>query len=176
MSLMLVPGLALALASGGATRVEPRTVTKSSVYLVKSPSFLSPRASRPILRGQRVQVELPDRSGWLVARHEKDRGYIHLTYVSDRPGAFVLADTGAKGESMIAGNYSLAVGGFSEGAEQAWRAKHPDAEQGFRWLDAHMPAHPEAAASADPAPLAAFVQQGKLRAPDAPLAAQEVAP
>jgi len=169
--LTLTPTLLLALAVGGAAKPEPRTVTKSSVYLVKSPSFLAPRASRPILRGQRVLVEPPDRAGWLAASFEKQRGYIHLTYVSDRPGAFRVGPgggAGAQGESVISGNYNLAVGGFSPEAERAFRAKNPDLDQAFARLEAFMPLQPAgvSAMPQDPAGLAAFVAVGSLHLPE----------
>jgi hypothetical protein len=158
----------LALAVGGAAKLEPRTVTKASVYLVKSPSFLAPRASRPILRGQRVLVAPPDRAGWLAAQFDKDKGFIHLTYVSDRPGAFRVGGGGAQGESTISGNYNLAVGGFSPEAERAFRAKNPDLDAAFARLEPFMPLSPAgvSAMPTDPAELAAFVAVGSLRRPE----------
>ena len=167
--LPLAPAVLLALAVGGAAKLEPRTVTKASVYLVKSPSFLAPRASRPILRGQKVLVQAPDRAGWLAAQFEKDKGFIHLTYVSDRPGAFrVGAGSGAaKGESEISGNYNLAVGGFSPEAEKRFRAQNPDLDTAFARLEPFMPLSPEgvSAMPQDPAALSAFLSAASLHLP-----------
>jgi hypothetical protein len=164
--LPLVMTLGLTLATGGAVKVEPRTVTKSSVYLVKSPSFLAPRVSRAVLRGEQVQVEVPGRGSWFAAQVEEQRGYIHVTYLNDRPGAFKVTGEALQGESLINGNYNLAVGGFTESAVSVYRGQHPDVEEGFRRLEAFMPADPSAQpAMPDPDALGAFVTAGGLRDP-----------
>jgi hypothetical protein len=160
-----------ALAAGGAVKLEPRTVTKTSVYLVKTPSFLAPRASRTLLRGQQVRVEVPAAKGsWFAARvgeaAAEERGFIHVTYLSDRPGAFKVTGTALQGESTLSGNYNLAVGGFSESSERHFRTQHPDVEKGFQRLEAFMPAVPgERLAMPDPAALSAFIAAGGLREP-----------
>jgi hypothetical protein len=164
--LPLVMTLGFTLAAGGAVKVEPRTVTKSSVYLVKSPSFLAQRVSRAVLRGEQVQVEVPGQGSWLAAQVEEQRGYIHVTYLSDRPGAFKVTGEALQGESLINGNYNLAIGGFTESAVSVYRGQHPDLEEGFRRLEAFMPADPAAQpAMPDPEVLGAFVTAGSLREP-----------
>lgn len=161
----------LALAAGGAVKLEPRTVTKSSVYLVKTPSFLAPRASRTLLRGQQVRVEVPPAKGsWFSARvgegAQEERGFIHVTYLSDRPGAFKVTGTALQGESLMSGNYNLAAGGFSESSERVLRTRHPDLEKGFQRLEAFMPAAPgERPAMPDPEALSAFIAAGGLKEP-----------
>lgn len=164
--LPLAMTLGFTLATGGAVKLEPRTVTKSSVYLVKSPSFLAPRVSRAVLRGEQVQVELPGRGSWFAAQVEQERGYIHVTYLNDRPGAFKVSGQALQGESLVNGNYNLAVGGFTESAVSVYRGQHPDVEAGFRRLEAFMPAEPGAqAAMPDPEALSGFVSAGSLREP-----------
>jgi hypothetical protein len=164
--LPLAMTLGFTLAAGGAVKLEPRTVTKSSVYLVKAPSFLAPRASRPVLRGEQVQVELPGKGSWFAAQVEQERGYIHVTYLSDRPGAFKVTGQALAGESLVSGNYNLAVGGFTEAAVSVYRGQHPDVEAGFRRLEAFMPADPGAlSAMPEPEPLSTFVADGSLREP-----------
>jgi hypothetical protein len=159
------------LAAGGAATLEPRTVTKSSVYLVKAPSFLSPRASRSLLRGHQVLVEVPPKGSWFAARvgeeGAEERGFIHVTYLSDKPGAFTVKGTGLQGESLMSGNYNLAVGGFSESTERVLRVAKPDLEKGFARLEAFMPALPGegTAALPDTEGLATFVTAGGLREP-----------
>jgi hypothetical protein len=160
-----------ALAAGGAVKLESRTVTKSSVYLVKTPSFLAPRASRTLLRGQQVRVEVPPTKGSWYAAHvgeaaDEERGFIHVTYLSDKPGAFKVTGTALQGESLMSGNYNLAVGGFSESSEHYFRAQRPDVEKGFQRLEAFMPATPgERPAMPDPEALSAFIAAGGLREP-----------
>ena len=164
--LPLTMTLGFALATGGAVKLEPRTVTKSSVYLVKSPSFLAPRVSRAVLRGEQVQVEVPSRGSWFVAQVEQEKGYIHVTYLNDRPGAFKLSGEVLKGESLVNGNYNLAVGGFTEDAVRVYRGQNPDVEEGFRRLEVFMPADPLARpAMPEPEALGAFVSSGSLREP-----------
>ncbi len=164
--LPLAMTLGFTLATGGAVKVEPRTVTKSSVYLVKSPSFLAPRVSRAVLRGEQVQVQVPGRGSWFSAQVEEQQGYIHVTYLNDRPGAFKLTGEALQGESLINGNYNLAVGGFTESAVSVYRGQHPDVEEGFRRLEAFMPADPSARpAMPEPEALGAFVTAGSLREP-----------
>src|SRR5687767_1398135 len=124
--LVLAAGMVAALATGGAVRLEERTVVKSRVYLVKEPSFLAARASRTLQRGEKLQVELPGRGSWLVARAAKERGDVHLSYVSRPPGAFKVTGDLVRGESLVSGEYTLAVGGFSEPVERTWRGEHPD--------------------------------------------------
>lgn len=154
------------LAAGGAVKLEPRTVTKSSVYLVKKPSFLAPRASRAVLRGEQVQVEVPAEGSWFAAQVGEERGFIHVTYLSDRPGAFKVSGELLKGESLVNGNYNLAVGGFTESAVSVYRGQHPDVEAGFRRLEVFMPAEPGAlSATPDPEATSAFVSAGQLREP-----------
>lgn len=161
---------AFALAAGGAVKLEPRTVTKSSVYLVKAPSFLAPRASRSLLRGQQVLVEVPPAGSWFAAHVKQEdteeRGYIHVTYLSDRPGAFKVTGTALQGQSLMSGNYNLAVGGFSESSERVYRGQHPNVEKGFERLEAFMPATVgEQPATPDPEALSAFIAAGGLREP-----------
>jgi hypothetical protein len=164
--LPLAMSLGFTLAAGGAVKLEPRTVTKSSVYLVKAPSFLSPKASRPVLRGEQVQVEVPLKGSWFAAQVEKERGYIHVTYLSDRPGAFKVNGQSLSGESLVSGNYNLAVGGFTESTVRDWRGQNPDVEAGFRRLELFMPSNPQAvSAMPEPEALSTFVTEGGLREP-----------
>src|SRR5690242_11407237 len=97
--------LMLLVSTGGAAQLEKRTVTKSSVYLVKSASFLAPPSSPSLLRGEVVQVKVPPSRGWFEATYKPPggpaaSGYIHVTYVTDRPVAFKVKPTDVKGESL----------------------------------------------------------------------------
>lgn len=165
----------LSLASPGekaSAKREKRRVTKASVFLVKAPSFLSPRVSSSIVRGESVEVEIPSTSGWYIARYRAQKGYLHQSYLADRAIAFQVSAGKMGDESTISGNYNLAVGGFTEGAEGHLRGKNSkDAalEQGFRWMDAFLPAdYAQREASAeDPEGLARFIAEGKLREPGA---------
>ena len=155
--------LALMVSLGGAKKVEERAVTKAAVYLVKRPSFLAPRASgAPVVRGDKIKVEIPDEQGWFSAT--KAKGFIHRTYLSDRPVAFQITHRDVKGEGLVSGNYNLAVGGFTEDTEKAYRSSHKDYEKGFAWLEACMPAGrgAERAEPRSPEELAKFATDGKL--------------
>lgn len=157
---------------GGAAELEKRTVTKSSVYLVNKPSFLAAPASVALVRGETVQVKVPSVRGWFEATYKRtgkpSTGFIHITYVSDRPVAFKVKGGDVKGESLISGHYQLAVGGFSPEVENTYRAKHADVNKGFEKLDPYMPENPMAkpgafpASPRDPEGLAQFVAEGRL--------------
>jgi hypothetical protein len=169
--LVLAAGLAASLVTGGAARLEERTVVKSRVYLVKEPSFLATRASHSLQRGEKIQVELPGRGSWLLAHTGKEQGYIHLSYVSRPPNAFKLSAVASRSESLVSSEYTLAVGGFSEPVERTWRSEHPDMEVGFLRLEPFMPSAPEEVEPTTPEPeaLAAFAAEGQLRMPQPPL-------
>jgi hypothetical protein len=184
MMLALAAGLATSLVAGGATRTETRTVVKSRVYLVKEPSFLAGPASRPLQRGEQINVELPGRGSWMAAcNKDKERGYIHLSYVSRPPSAFQVsgagASTGAKvmNKVELSGEVTMAVGYFCDVVERAWRTENPNMEVGFERLEPFMPVRPPVGAEdaaeptsaelalPEPEAVAAFAAEGRLRMP-----------
>ena len=169
---LLIDVVALGAANTSASPVkrDKRRVTKASVYLVKSPSFLASRVSKPVVRGEEVDVDVPSKAGWYMAQYGQQKGYLHQSYVADRAIAFQISAGSMKDESQISGNYNLAVGGFSEGAEGHLRNKNSgDAalKNGYQWIDAWLPAEytERAAMPQDPEGLKAFVDAGKLREP-----------
>lgn len=183
----LVLALSLGAPSGTSDKTsgprEKRRVTKASVYLVKAPSFLAPRVSSPIVRGESIDVTVPASAGWYAAQYKEKKGYLHQSYVADRAIAFQISDADVKDQSSISGNYNLAVGGFSEGAEGHLRKKNADdgaLEQGYRWMDEFLPVDysTRSAMPADPEGLRAFIEKGRLLEPTSrtELAAQTPAP
>lgn len=191
--MVLVAALVAALTTGGAVKLEQRTVVKSRVYLVKEPSFLASRTSRTLNRGEKIEVEQPGQGSWLRAHVGEEQGYIHLSYVSRPPNEFKVSGgaVAPKVALLESGEHSLAVGGFTELVERTWRQENPNLEQGFRRLEPYMPALPagpeglEAEAgpplppepnTPDPAALAAFAAEGGLRLALEPSQAQEAAP
>jgi hypothetical protein len=155
--------IVLSLALGGGT-LEQKTVTKSSVYLVKEPSFLAAPASKPILRGEKVDVFVPHDRGWFSARYHTASGYIHLSYVSDRAIAFKAKANELASDSSVSGSYNLATPGFTEDLEKRYRHDHPNAEKGYRLLEPFAPTKPGAGQSvpSDPEGEATFVKDGNL--------------
>lgn len=196
--MVLVAGLVATLTTGGAVKLEQRTVVKSRVYLVKGPSFLAARSSRTLNRGDKIEVELPGQGSWLRARTGEEQGYIHLSYVSRPPNEFKVSgstvDLSAKVASFPSHNsaHTLAVGGFTPLVERAWRKENPQVERGFERLEPFMPSlptPPEKPAgevepplppepnTPDPESLAAFAAEGGLRvAQPEPSQAQEETP
>lgn len=183
MMLVLAAGLAASLVAGGAKSTEPRTVVKSRVYLVKEPSFLAGPASRTLQRGERIDVELPGRGSWMAASNtDKERGFIHLSYVS-RPlmAPKVTGDmantVGVMNKVEVGKEATMAVGYFCEVVERAWRDETPNMEVGFERLEPFMPVRPPVdeegakdTAQAEPSlpepeGLAAFAAEGGLRMP-----------
>src|SRR5579871_1829275 len=155
--------IVLSVALGGGT-LEQKTVTKSSVYLVKEPSFLAAPSSKAILRGEKVDVYVPHERGWFSARYKTSSGFIHLSYVTDRAIAFKAKANELASDSSVSGSYNLATPGFTEELEKKYRAQHPNAEKGYRLLEPFVPTKPGAGQSvpADSQGEADFVRAGNL--------------
>lgn len=149
-----------------------RTVTKASVYLAKSPSFLAPRSSKVALyRNDKVKLEAPPKGGWYLVSFvprsggAKQSGYLHLSYLSDRPIAFKVDNKEIEGRGQVSGNYNLAVPGFKPEVARARERSRKDAASGYRAIERYMPLEPTGSASPDPEALVAFVSDGRLREP-----------
>lgn len=169
--------LSVALAAAPADAAQ-RTVTKASVYLLKSPSFLAPRASTvAVYRNEKVKLEGAPQGGWYLVSYTprkgpKLTGYLHASYLSDRPVAFRVDNKEVEGHGQVSGNYNLAVPGFKQEIAQQRQGSNEDAAAGYRAIERYMPLDPVSAANAgrlssppDAAFLVAFVNQGHLREP-----------
>lgn len=176
--MMLVSALVLAVTvatAPAAAAPDERTVTKASVYLVKSPSFLAPRISRPVLaRGEKVTIEGPPKGAWYLVAYKPRRGarvtgYLHRSYMSDRPVVFKVQDHELSGKGAVTRSVNLAVPGFSEEVAARREGARKDLRQGYRVVDAYMPGTEAAVRRQvfppDPRPLVAFAQAGRLRYP-----------
>ncbi len=147
---------------------QKRTVTKASVVLVQEASFLSAPAKngKAILRGEQVEVDGPPKKGWYAAKHLKSSGFLHASYLADRPVAFKVSVTEVEGKSALSGSYSLAVGGFSAETESVYREKSTTPKKGFAVVDARLP---KDFTGTPPQPdvtgLKAFIETGKLKEP-----------
>jgi hypothetical protein len=190
--MILVVTLAAVLAQGGPRASPPeRTVTKASVYLVQQGSFLAPRASaEPVYRGDKVRLEAEATGAWLQVSvrqgGRKVTGFIHASYVSDRPAAFKLEEKEVEGRSTVSGHYNLAVGGFREEVARKRQADQADLARGYQMVERYMPLKVEGAQArrlppaararllpADGVALKRFLEQGSLRRAEA---AQATAP
>ena len=182
--------LALAIAAAPA-EVDQRTVTKASVYLLKSPSFLAPRASTiAVYRNEKVKLEGAPKGGWYLVSYTprkgpKLSGYLHASYLSDRPVAFRVENKEVEGRGQMSGNYNLAVPGFKPEVARQRERSNQRAAAGYRTIEHYMPLDHATAAKAgqlgsppDASNLIAFVEEGHLREPtvasDPPAQAQAV--
>src|SRR5215211_6033005 len=178
--MLVALSLSLALAAAPADANE-RTVTKASVYLVKSPSFLAPRVSTiAVYRNEKVKLESPPKGSWYLVSYQPRKGpkifgYMHLSYLSDRPVAFRVDDKEIEGRGQMSGNYNLAVPGFRQEIAQKRQRSNKDASAGYRTIEKYMPLDHAAAANAgrlssppDAKVLVAFLNEGHLREPAAP--------
>ncbi len=175
LALPLVCALALAASTAD---TEERTVTKASVYLVKSPSFLAPRASTVALhRGDKVRLSGERQGAWyrvtfLPAKQKKPvSGFIHLSYLSDRPSAFKVEQGEVDGKGLVSGHYNLAVPGLREEIASEREQKNKDAAKGYRIVERYMLVRPDAKSAGlprDPISLAAFLAKGRLQEPVPP--------
>ena len=169
--------LALAIAAAPA-EVDQRTVTKASVYLLKSPSFLAPRASTiAVYRNEKVKLEGAPKGGWYLVSYTprkgpKLTGYLHASYLSDRPVAFRVENKEVDGRGQMSGNYNLAVPGFKQEVAQQRERSNQNAASGYRAIEQYMPLDHATAAKAgqlasppDASNLVAFVEDGHLREP-----------
>ena len=185
--MMVALSLSLVLAAGPSDANE-RTVTKASVYLVKSPSFLAPRVSTvAVYRNEKVKLEGAPQGSWYLVSYQprkgqKITGYVHVSYLSDRPIAFRVDNKEIEGRGQVSGNYNLAVPGFRQEIAQKRQRANADAAAGYRAIEKYMPLDHAAAANAaklssppDPAVLMAFLHQGHLREPASPRAGSAVA-
>jgi hypothetical protein len=172
--------LALVLAASSPD-VHQRTVTKASVYLLKSPSFLAPRASTvAVYRNEKVKLEGAPQGGWYLVSYTprkgpKLTGYLHASHLSDRPVAFRVDNKDVEGRGQVSGNYNLAVPGFKPEVAQQRERSNQNASAGYRAIEQYMPLDHSAAAKAgqlssppDASLLVAFVAQGHLREPSMP--------
>lgn len=178
-SISLMSALTLGAASNAASPTE-RTVTKASVFLVKEPSFLAPRVSPvAIQRGDKVKLEGKPKGAWFPVSFKPKRGariegFIHASYVADRPVAFKVDSREVKGEGQVSGNYNLAVPGFRQEVAARRELGQKEAKAGYKVIEQYMPLKDSEAARkrlsspADPEALQAFVDQGRLRDPGPP--------
>jgi hypothetical protein len=175
--MMVALSLSLVLAAAPANANE-RSVTKASVYLVKSPSFLAPRASPvAVYRNEKVKLEGAPQGSWYLVSYQprkgpKITGYVHVSYLSDRPIAFRVDNKEVEGRGQVSGNYNLAVPGFRQEIAQKRQRSNKDAGAGYRAIEKYMPLDHSAAANAarlssprEPKVLLAFIHEGNLREP-----------
>jgi hypothetical protein len=174
---MLALPLVFVLLLGAVAPQDERTVTKASVYLVKSPSFLAPRVSEvTVHRGEKVRLLGPGKGAWhqVTYKPKKGRaitGFIHLSYLSDRPAAFRVDQQEVPGTGLLSGHYNLAVPGLREEDLRQMQQTRKDASRGYAVVDRYMPLQMDAASLAqprDPTLLARFLTQGRLHEPVEP--------
>jgi hypothetical protein len=178
--MMVALSLSLALAAAPAEPNE-RTVTKASVYLVKSPSFLASRVSPvAVYRNEKVKLEGAPQGSWYLVSYQprkgpKITGYMHVSYLSDRPVAFRVENKEVEGRGQVSGNYNLAVPGFRQEIAQNRQRSNKDAAAGYRAIEKYMPLDHAAAANTarlssppDAKVLLAFLHEGRLREPAPP--------
>jgi hypothetical protein len=178
--MLVALSLSIALAAAPADAKE-RTVTKASVYLVKSPSFLAPRVSTvAVYRNEKVKLEGAPQGSWYLVSYQprkgsKITGYLHVSYLSDRPVAFRVENKEVEGHGQMSGNYNLAVPGFKQEIAQQRQRSNKDAALGYSAIESYMPLDHAAAANAgrlssppDAKVLLAFLNEGHLREPRAP--------
>ena len=165
---------ACAVLLGTAPAQDERTVTKASVYLVKSPSFLAPRAANVTLhRGDKVKLAGERQGAWFPVTFKPKKGkqisgFIHLSYLSDRPAAFKVDQQEVEGKGLVSGHYNLAVPGLREDIALERQQKNKDAAQGYAVVNRYLPLEAKVAALAvprDPSRLARFLAEGRLREP-----------
>jgi hypothetical protein len=174
---LMAIALAAAAAPPAASASSERTVTKAAVYLSKGPSFLAPRASSvPLYRNEKVKLEGEPKGSWLFVSHKprkgaKQAGYIHVSYLSDRPVAFKVDNKEIQGHGQVSGNYNLAVPGFKPEVARAREKSNASAAAGYRIIEKYLPLDPAKAAKnavaspPDPKAMVAFVSAGRLREP-----------
>jgi hypothetical protein len=178
--MILAATLAAVLSSGAATMATERTVTKAAVYLVSQPSFLAPRSSPiAVQRGEKVRLEEGPKGSWLqvsvTQRGKKVVGFVHASYLSDRPVAFRVEAAEVEGRSTVSGHYNLAVGGFREEVAKTRQQQSPEAKKGYAVIERYLPLRTrkeqnvtpaelaKLASPVDSAPLLAFLAEGGLR-------------
>lgn len=154
-----------------------RTITKAAVYLALEPSFLAKRVTEVALqRATKVRLEAEPKGAWYYVSHKpksgkKLLGYLHASYISDRPAAFKVDPKNVSNQGLVSGNLNLAVPGFREEVAKKRERKRTDAKRGYAAISRHMPLlingrnSAKLAWPADPEVMAAFALEGRLRDP-----------